>query len=100
MPATYLSSQQTAAQKAAVFKELSQAFPSCKLLYVTPEQFVKSNALVDVLTRLHQRGLLACFVVDEVRALLFPCLLPQTSLPHKRFSFPEAGKLQSTALLD
>ena len=67
VPATYLNSQQTAAEKKAVFNELTQAFPSCKLLYVTPEQFVKSTALAEVLSKLDRRGLLACFVVDEVR---------------------------------
>ena len=67
VPATYLNSQQTSAEKKAVFNELTQAFPSCKLLYVTPEQFVKSTALAEVLSKLDRRGLLACFVVDEVR---------------------------------
>jgi superfamily II DNA helicase RecQ len=36
VPATYLSSQQTAGDKAAVYRELSKARPTCKLLYVTP----------------------------------------------------------------
>ena len=67
IPATYLNSQQSAAEKKAVFNELTQAFPSCKLLYVTPEQFVKSTALAEVLSKLDRRDLLACFVVDEVR---------------------------------
>jgi len=36
VPATYLSSQQTAADTAAVHRELGKQRPSCKLLYVTP----------------------------------------------------------------
>lgn len=66
VPATYLSSQQSAAQKKAVFKELSQARPSCKLLYVTPEQLVRSQALVEILQKLDSRGLFASLVIDEV----------------------------------
>lgn len=70
IPATYLSSQQSVAQKKAVFKELSQATPSCKLLYVTPEQLVKSNVLTEVLQRLNSRSLLAGLVIDEVRVFI------------------------------
>lgn len=66
MPATYLSSQQSVTQRRAVFRELGQASPTCKLLYVTPEQLVKSNALIQALQGLHSRRLLACFVIDEV----------------------------------
>lgn len=36
VPTTYLSSQQTAADTAAVHRELGKQRPSCKLLYVTP----------------------------------------------------------------
>lgn len=38
-----------------------------KLLYVTPEQLVKSGALQEVLQALCQRGKLARVVIDEVR---------------------------------
>ena len=67
VPATYLNSQQSATQKKAVFKELAQAFPSCKLLYVTPEQMVKSTTLVEILQKLDSRGLLTCLFIDEVK---------------------------------
>ena len=66
MPATFLSSQQSVAQKKAVYKELAQARPSCKLLYVTPEQFVKSQVLVEILQKLDRRGLFSSLVIDEV----------------------------------
>ena len=66
VPATYLSSQQSVPQKKAVFKELSQLTPSCKLLYVTPEQLVKSQVLVEVLQQLDSRGLFSSLVIDEV----------------------------------
>ena len=38
VPATYLSSQQSRAEAVAVLRELGKARPTCKLLYVTPEQ--------------------------------------------------------------
>lgn len=67
VPATYLSSQQGARERRAVLAELAAAAPTCKLLYVTPEQLAKSGALVDALTRLRARGRLARLVVDEAR---------------------------------
>ena len=66
VPATYLSSQQSVAERRAVLAELGKATPTAKLLYVTPEQLVRSGALIDTLTALHARGCLARVVVDEV----------------------------------
>ena len=53
-------------------QELRKERPSLKLLYITPEQLVASAALTDALQQLKQRGLLARFVVDEVRLLPSP----------------------------
>ena len=66
VPATYLNSQQTKTEVTAVFNELRTKLPSIKLLYITPEQFVKSGRLQDVLQSLNQQGLLARIVIDEV----------------------------------
>lgn len=66
IPATYLNSQQSAEERKMVYRELAKSVPSCKLLYVTPEQLVKSGTLLDILQRLHGRGLLAAVVIDEV----------------------------------
>jgi hypothetical protein len=49
------------------FCSCQQARPSVKLLYVTPEQLVKSDSLRGLLQDLRQRQLLARFVIDEVR---------------------------------
>lgn len=73
VPATYLSSQQGVRERRAVMDELAAAAPTCKLLYVTPEQLVKSAQLVSVLQGLSRRGLLARLVIDEARP---PPLLP------------------------
>lgn len=66
IPATYLNSQQSVEERKMVYRELAKSIPSCKLLYVTPEQLVKSGTLMSILQRLHERELLAAFVIDEV----------------------------------
>lgn len=67
MPASFINSQQTSTEKSAVFREVNKPMPTCKLLYITPEQFVTNTALHSVLTSLHGRGLLQRLVIDEVR---------------------------------
>ncbi|XVF05974.1 hypothetical protein REPUB_Repub06bG0007900 [Reevesia pubescens] len=61
IPATFLNSQQTASQAAAVLQELSKDNPSCKLLYVTPERVVGNPSFLE--------GQLAGFVVDEAHCV-------------------------------
>ena len=68
-PATYLSSSQTERERKAVYRELAKTRPTIKLLYLTPEQFVKSGALQDILGRLHRAGLLSRLVVDEAHCI-------------------------------
>ena len=65
VPATYLSSQQTAGEAHAVHAELSKLHPTIKVLYVTPEQLVAGVKLRERLSLLNSRGLLARLVVDE-----------------------------------
>ena len=67
VPATYLSSAQSKDDTNAVYSELRKAVPSCKLLYVTPEQLCKNGMLQELLAGLHSRGKLARLVIDEVR---------------------------------
>jgi superfamily II DNA helicase RecQ len=45
-----------------------QPSPTCKLLYVTPEQLCNNIHLQNLLAALHRRGLLARLVIDEVLA--------------------------------
>ena len=68
VPATFLSSAQSKDDANAVYSELRKVAPSCKLLYVTPEQLSKNGLLQDLLAGLHQRGTLARLVIDEVRS--------------------------------
>ncbi len=65
VPTTYLSSQQSKAERHAVFLELRKAAPTVKLLYITPEQLVKSDRLIAELQGLCARGLLARLIIDE-----------------------------------
>ncbi|KDP23411.1 hypothetical protein JCGZ_23244 [Jatropha curcas] len=69
IPATFLNSQQTASQAAAVLQELRKDKPSCKLLYVTPERIVGNLAFHEILKCLHWKGQLAGFVVDEAHCV-------------------------------
>ncbi|EWM25969.1 dna helicase [Nannochloropsis gaditana] len=45
------------------------AHGSLKLLYITPEKFARSDAMVKCLQRLKDRGLLARFVIDEAHCI-------------------------------
>ncbi|MQL85144.1 hypothetical protein Taro_017661 [Colocasia esculenta] len=69
IPATFLSSQQTAAQASAVIRELRKDRPSCKLVYVTPERIAGSSSFLDILQSLRQKGQLARFVIDEAHCV-------------------------------
>ncbi len=73
VPASYISSQQSKEELLAVLRELSKSAtsgpPTCKLLYVTPEQLVKSTSLNNILGRLYKAGLLARLVVDEAHCV-------------------------------
>ncbi|KAK2977715.1 hypothetical protein RJ640_013733 [Escallonia rubra] len=69
IPATFLNSQQTPSQAAAVFQELRRDKPSCKLLYVTPERIAGNISFQEILNCLHRRGQLAGFVVDEAHCV-------------------------------
>ncbi|KAA8536771.1 hypothetical protein F0562_029249 [Nyssa sinensis] len=69
IPATFLNSQQTASQAAAVLQELRRDKPSCKLLYVTPERVAGNLSFHEILKGLHRKGQLAGFVVDEAHCV-------------------------------
>ncbi|GAV68049.1 DEAD domain-containing protein/Helicase_C domain-containing protein [Cephalotus follicularis] len=69
IPATFLNSQQTASQAAAILQELRKDKPSCKLLYVTPERIVGNSSFVKILQCLQCKGQLAGFVVDEAHCV-------------------------------
>ncbi|MEW5303287.1 MAG: hypothetical protein WDW36_005993 [Sanguina aurantia] len=69
VPATYLSSQQSQSEASAVYRELSKACPTVKLLYATPEQLVKSSGLRRILDQLHAAHRLARIVIDEAHCV-------------------------------
>uniref|UniRef100_A0A0E0F8H4 ATP-dependent DNA helicase n=1 Tax=Oryza meridionalis TaxID=40149 RepID=A0A0E0F8H4_9ORYZ len=69
IPAAFLNSQQTPSQSSAVIQELRSGKPSFKLLYVTPERMAGNSSFIGILIGLHQRGLLARFVIDEAHCV-------------------------------
>ncbi|CAI9103498.1 OLC1v1001991C1 [Oldenlandia corymbosa var. corymbosa] len=69
IPATFLNSQQSTSQSAAVSEELRKDKPSCKLLYVTPERVAGNLSFQESLKYLHMKGNLAGFVVDEAHCV-------------------------------
>uniref|UniRef100_A0A0A9D881 ATP-dependent DNA helicase n=1 Tax=Arundo donax TaxID=35708 RepID=A0A0A9D881_ARUDO len=69
IPATFLSSQQTASQASTVIQELRCGKPSFKLLYVTPERIAGNYSFMEILRGLNQRGLLARFIIDEAHCV-------------------------------
>ncbi|KAF0896470.1 hypothetical protein E2562_024333 [Oryza meyeriana var. granulata] len=69
IPSAFLNSQQTPSQSSAVIQELRSGKPSFKLLYVTPERMAGNSTFIGILIGLHQRGLLARFVIDEAHCV-------------------------------
>ncbi|KAL3382024.1 hypothetical protein AABB24_001884 [Solanum stoloniferum] len=69
IPATFLNSQQTQSQTAAVLRELRHDVPSCKLLYVTPERIAGNLSFQETLQCMHRKGQLAGFVIDEAHCV-------------------------------
>ena len=53
----------------SVSNDLYSSNPSLKLLYVTPEKIKASDSLNAVFSRLHTRGLLSRFVIDEAHCV-------------------------------
>ncbi|KAL4351184.1 hypothetical protein GQ457_06G021540 [Hibiscus cannabinus] len=108
IPATFLNSQQTASQTAAVLHELRQDTvslkdnPSCKLLYVTPERVVGNQSFLEVLKCLHRKGQLAGFAVDEahcdiLKALRIPnALVLNTSFDRPNLKYEVVGKAKDS----
>jgi len=68
----YLSSNQDyEGEQRDITRRLNEATPhgGIKLLYLTPEKLSNSNHMRSILRRLHSRGLLNRFVVDEAHCL-------------------------------
>ncbi|RKO95441.1 P-loop containing nucleoside triphosphate hydrolase protein, partial [Caulochytrium protostelioides] len=65
VPTLMLNSNCDERQRRFIWNELERADVMAKLLYVTPEMMGKSARFRDTLQRLHQRGQLARFVIDE-----------------------------------
>lgn len=69
VPTSYVSSEAPEGHLRAVYAELSRRPPDLKLIYVTPETLLRSDALGNALGRLRADGLLARFVIDEAHCI-------------------------------
>jgi len=70
--AVFLSSSQDAQEQRDIARRLSEttaAHGGIKLLYLTPEKLRHSQQMQSILRRLHQKGLISRFVVDEAHCL-------------------------------
>ncbi|KAI6684648.1 hypothetical protein NL676_030561 [Syzygium grande] len=69
IPSTFLNSQQTAAQAAAVFQELRKHKPLCKLLYVTLERIVGNPSFLEILNCLQRKDILKALRIPHALVL-------------------------------
>ena len=70
IPTAVVSSSVPLTLRRAITRELMHAeHPTCKLLYVTPEQLAKSTTLLTCLIRLYKAGLFARLVIDEAHCV-------------------------------
>lgn len=67
--AILLKGDTDADRRKSLFSDLERDNILTKLLYVTPEMLSKSSQLQNAMRRLHTRGLLARFVIDEAHCL-------------------------------
>ncbi|XP_012267844.2 Bloom syndrome protein homolog [Athalia rosae] len=69
IPAAHMSGNLTDTQAENIYRELSKAGPTLKLLYVTPEKISASQRFCSALHRLYERNLLSRFVIDEAHCV-------------------------------
>jgi len=65
----YYNSQSNSEEKKELFSDLSSDYPSCKLLYTTPETLVSNLGLRTHLESLYQKKLLSRIVIDEAHCV-------------------------------
>jgi len=69
LPAVILHGNLEADLRRSIFGELDKEVPMVKMVYMTPEMLYRSQQAQSALHRLHSRGLLARFVIDEAHCL-------------------------------
>ena len=66
IPCAFFSGTQDWQQQREILDQLQSMPPAVKIVFVTPEKVAKSDAIMRVFDQLHQRGMLARVIVDEV----------------------------------
>ncbi|CAM9333043.1 unnamed protein product [Choristocarpus tenellus] len=73
IPTAYLTSTTSSKLSTQVYRDLARCDngrePTIKLLYLTPERLGNSDAILDFMHRLHYKGMLARFVIDEAHCV-------------------------------
>ena len=69
VPCAYLSASMDYVEQRSIMDDLRSPQPSIKLLYVTPEKVVQSNAFQSALQRLNENNHLARIVIDEAHCV-------------------------------
>jgi RecQ family ATP-dependent DNA helicase len=64
-----LSGETSDADAESIIWDLRQELPEHKLLFVTPEKISASGSLMSIFNQLHERNLLARFVIDEAHCV-------------------------------
>uniref|UniRef100_A0A6G1SK16 ATP-dependent DNA helicase n=1 Tax=Aceria tosichella TaxID=561515 RepID=A0A6G1SK16_9ACAR len=64
-----LSGETSEIDAESIIWDLRQEMPEHKLLFVTPEKISASGSLMSIFQRLHERNLLARFVIDEAHCV-------------------------------
>ncbi len=72
IPCAFFSGTQEWQQQREIMDQLQSMPPAVKIVFVTPEKVAKSDAIMRVFDQLHQRGMLARVIVDEV-GVAFVC---------------------------
>ncbi|CAM9480549.1 unnamed protein product, partial [Discosporangium mesarthrocarpum] len=70
--AGYLNSEQDYDSEGRVIMDQLyklDAYGGLKLLYITPEKYCRSGSMIRAMQRLHSRGLLSRFVIDEAHCV-------------------------------
>ena len=79
IPCGYFSSSQAPEEQMEVMSDLRKAYPSLKIIFITPERLARSDSLLRALDRLNERNLLDRVAIDEAHCESTAKALQQTS---------------------
>ncbi|KAK9866664.1 hypothetical protein WJX84_002518 [Apatococcus fuscideae] len=69
IPCGYFSSSQAPEEQMEVMSDLRKAYPTLKIIFITPERLARSDSLLRALDRLNERNLLDRVAIDEAHCV-------------------------------